>query len=144
MLAKILKSRTLIVMTALAVLPALELLGKIDLVAILQPLACGIDAADSCKEGLMKLAAAYALVITSAGKVLRFITTSPLFTDAAAGKERGEIGLVMLLFVFLAGLAGNGYLAAEAGKPVESVADVKTAVVAAYDGRVADYSRLNQ
>jgi len=42
------------------------------------------------------------------------------------------MGLVVLAYVLLGGLSINGYNAAQAGHPVESVGDFKHAVVAEY------------
>lgn len=75
-----LKSKTMWFMGAAAILPALEILGAIDVVAIVEPFACGVDAmgTEECTNKTMKIAAGYALVITTAGKILRVVTKLPL------------------------------------------------------------------
>ena len=77
---------------------------------------------------------------------LRFITTQPIFAGLvkAAKDEKGSAGLVVLVIVLLGGLAGNSYLAAERGFPIEGPGDVKEAAVSAWHGRQADYSNLNE
>lgn len=77
---------------------------------------------------------------------LRFITTQPIFSGLVAKTkdEKGSAGLVVLAIVLLGGLAGNSYLAAERGFPIEGPGDVKAAAVSAWHGRQADYSNLNE
>lgn len=91
---KLFKSRTMWVMAALAILPALELLGQIDLAAILQATICKFDPSilagiedpssvlnevnSACNDKIMKFAAGYALVVTSLSKVMRLITSTAI------------------------------------------------------------------
>ena len=66
-------------MTALAVVPALELLGQINLAPILEPLVCGVEDLDvDCQEKVLGVAAAYASFITTAGIVMRFLTNTAI------------------------------------------------------------------
>ncbi|MFN3827775.1 MAG: hypothetical protein ACK4NR_09150 [Micavibrio sp.] len=75
---------------------------------------------------------------------LRFITTQPIFKGLSGGSENGSAGLVVLLWVVLGGLAGNSYLAAEAGRPVKTAGDVKTAIEKSVETRKSDWSHLNR
>lgn len=73
------KSKTLITMVALAVLPALDLLGQIDMQGIFAAFACGEEQAAECVAGLpAKANEIYMLVITGLGTALRFVTHKPL------------------------------------------------------------------
>lgn len=73
------KSKTLITMTALAILPALDLLGQIDMQNIFAAILCGEEQASECVAGLpSKAQEIYMLVITGMGKVLRFVTNKSL------------------------------------------------------------------
>jgi len=64
------KSKTLIVMTVLALVPALDLLHQIDVQAILAP-TLGVETATHWGE-------MYVLVVVGAAKILRLFTTLPI------------------------------------------------------------------
>lgn len=75
---KILKSKTIIVMVALGALPVLDLMGTIDLTAILSPILCGADVLkDECKSAadIQKM---YTAGVAGAAVVLRFLTTGSI------------------------------------------------------------------
>lgn len=83
-------------------------------------------------------------IIAGIVMALRFVTTQPIFKGLSGGNEKGSAGLIVLLWVVLSGLAGNSYLAAEAGRPVKNAEDVKTAIEKSVETRKADWSHLNQ
>ena len=74
MLDKIKGYKTIIIMVALAVLPALDLLGQINIKDIL--MSFGADQTLADKWGEM-----YAIAIAFVAKALRFVTSSPIFTS---------------------------------------------------------------
>lgn len=83
-------------------------------------------------------------IIAGIVAALRFVTTQPIFKGLTGGSEKGSAGLVVLLWVVLGGLAGNSYLAAEAGRPVKDADDIKVAIEKSVETRKADWSHLNQ
>ncbi len=74
MLEKLKGYKTILIMVALAVLPALDLLGQIDIKSIL--LSFGADQTLADKWGEM-----YAVGVAFVAKALRFVTVSPIFAS---------------------------------------------------------------
>lgn len=146
MLDKLKGYKTFLFFFAVSMLGIVTMIDADKIQSVLLPLVCQIttvtDATAPCVTKVVAITGAIMTALGVAGKVLRFITTSSIFSPSD-GSEKGAAFLLPLIFVALGGLAINGYNAEKAGHPILSAKDFKKAAVASVHNATPDYSRLN-